>query len=103
MGNSLARRVFFETCGYRVDTEVAELGGMVATSCWRRTGSYLRIVSPLLDERLVRAWRTSRAGGITENLPRVLPDGCAAMVDPHAWATAACIPCVAGTWRDPHQ
>ncbi len=25
-------------------------------------------------------------GGITENLPRVLPDGCAAMVDPHAWA-----------------
>jgi phosphoribosylformylglycinamidine cyclo-ligase len=24
-------------------------------------------------------------GGITENLPRVLPDGCAAMIDPRAW------------------
>jgi phosphoribosylformylglycinamidine cyclo-ligase len=24
-------------------------------------------------------------GGITENLPRVLPNGCAAMIDPRAW------------------
>ncbi len=37
-GYSLARRVFFETCGYRVDTEVAGAWRRwLATSCWRRT------------------------------------------------------------------
>jgi phosphoribosylformylglycinamidine cyclo-ligase len=85
-GYSLARRVFFETCGYRVDTEVAELGGMVGDVLLAPHRSYLRIVSPLLDERLVKGMAHITGGGITENLPRVLPDGCAAMVDPHAWA-----------------
>jgi phosphoribosylformylglycinamidine cyclo-ligase len=28
-------------------------------------------------------------GGITENLPRVLPEGCQAIIDPRAWSVPA--------------
>jgi phosphoribosylformylglycinamidine cyclo-ligase len=85
-GFSLARRVFFETCGYRVDTHLAELGGTIGDVLLAPHRSYLRIVSPLLEERLIKGMAHITGGGITENLPRVLPDGCAAMVDPRAWA-----------------
>src|SRR6185436_7290190 len=86
-GYSLARRVLFETCGYRVVTQVAELGGTVGEVLLAPHRSYLRTVSPLLDERLVKGMAHITGGGITENLPRVLPDGCAAMIDPRAWTS----------------
>jgi phosphoribosylformylglycinamidine cyclo-ligase len=84
-GYSLARRVFFEICGYRVDTDVAELGGTVGAVLLAPHRSYLRVVSPLLDERLVKGMAHITGGGITENLPRMLPVGCAAVIDPRAW------------------
>jgi len=84
-GYSLARRVLFETCGYGVDTRVSELGGNVGDVLLAPHRSYLKIVSPLLDDGLVKGMAHITGGGITENLPRVLPDHCAAMVDPHAW------------------
>ena len=84
-GYSLARRVFFDVCGYRVDTHVLKLAERLATRCSRR-----------IDRTCARSRRCSRidwskgmahitGGGITENLPRVLPEGCAAIVDPRAW------------------
>jgi phosphoribosylformylglycinamidine cyclo-ligase len=87
-GYSLARRVLFETCGYRVDTRIPELGGTVGDVLLAPHRSYLKIVSPLLDDGLVKGMAHITGGGITENLPRVLPDDCAAMVDPHAWTPA---------------
>src|SRR5262245_66458868 len=53
-GYSLARRVFFETCGYRVDTQVAELGGRVGDVLLAPHRSYLGTVSPLLAERVAK-------------------------------------------------
>jgi len=88
-GYSLARRVFFETCGYRVDTLVAELGGTVGDILLAPHRSYLRTVSPLLEERLVKGMAHITGGGITENLPRALPTGCAAMIDRRAWTPPA--------------
>jgi phosphoribosylformylglycinamidine cyclo-ligase len=68
-----------------VDTQVAELGTTVGDVLLAPHRSYLRTVSPLLDERLVKGMAHITGGGITENLPRVLPDGCAAMIDRRAW------------------
>ena len=39
--------------------------------------SYLRVVRPLLERGLVKGMAHITGGGITENLPRMLPDGCA--------------------------
>jgi phosphoribosylformylglycinamidine cyclo-ligase len=84
-GYSLARRVFFETCGYRVDTYVPEVRGTIGDVLLAEHRSYLRIVWPLIEDRLVKGMAHITGGGITENLPRILPEGCAAAIDPHAW------------------
>jgi phosphoribosylformylglycinamidine cyclo-ligase len=84
-GYSLARRVFFETCGYQVDTRVPQLGATVADVLLAPHRSYLAVLRPLLEQRLVKGMAHITGGGITENLPRVLPDSCAATIDQRAW------------------
>ncbi len=84
-GYSLARRVFFEVCGYTVNTTVPQLGATVGDALLAPHRSYLRLITPLLSGHLVKGMAHITGGGITENLPRILPDGCAAVVDPHSW------------------
>jgi phosphoribosylformylglycinamidine cyclo-ligase len=47
--------------------------------------SYLRFVRPLLDGGRIKGMAHITGGGITENLPRVLPRGTSAVVDASAW------------------
>lgn len=85
-GYSLARKVFFDRCGLAVTSQVDELGGTVGDVLLATHRSYLRPVTPLLQEGLVKGMAHITGGGITENLPRVLPDGCAASIDRRSWA-----------------
>src|SRR5262245_54614973 len=84
-GYSLARRVFFDSCGYQVDTHVPELHATVGDVLLAEHRSYLRTVWPLIEDRLVKGMAHITGGGITENLPRVLPESCAAVIDPRSW------------------
>ena len=84
-GYSLARRVFFDVAGWKADTFVAELGTTIGDALLAPHRSYLSLVRPLLDRQYVRGLVHVTGGGITENLPRVLPDGCAAEIDRRAW------------------
>src|SRR5262249_39745263 len=84
-GYSLARRVFFDVAGWTVDTIVPELGARVGDALLAPHRSYLGVVGPLLDARLARGLAHITGGGITENLPRVLPEGCGAEIDRTAW------------------
>lgn len=88
-GYSLARRVLFDLCGFRHDTFLPELGMSVGAALLATHRSYLRAIRPLLGEGLVRGMAHITGGGITENLPRVFPDGCAAAVDPERWQAPA--------------
>jgi phosphoribosylformylglycinamidine cyclo-ligase len=85
-GYSLARRVFFEVAGLQSDTIVRELGATVAAVLLAPHRCYLPIVRPLLERGHVKGLAHITGGGITENLPRILPDGCAAEIDLAAWA-----------------
>jgi phosphoribosylformylglycinamidine cyclo-ligase len=84
-GYSLARRVFFEVRGLTPSTVLPELGGSVGDALLATHRSYLRAIEPLLRATLVKGMAHITGGGITENLPRVLPDGCEAVVDPASW------------------
>jgi phosphoribosylformylglycinamidine cyclo-ligase len=85
-GYSLARRVLFDVCGLKADFVVPELGASVGDALLAPHRSYLPLMTPLLDRNVVKGLAHITGGGITENLPRVLPDGCAADVDRRAWA-----------------
>jgi phosphoribosylformylglycinamidine cyclo-ligase len=84
-GYSLARSVIFDLCGFAVDTVVPELGTTAGDALLAPHRSYLRAIRPLLDAGLVKGMAHITGGGMTENLPRTLPDGCAAEVDRRSW------------------
>ena len=84
-GYSLARRILFDVCGLRADSEVPELGTTVGDALLAPHRSYLAVIRPLLAGGLIKGMAHITGGGITENLPRVLPEGCGAVVDPRAW------------------
>jgi phosphoribosylformylglycinamidine cyclo-ligase len=88
-GYSLARRVLFEMAGWKADTFVAELGTTIGDALLAPHRSYLPLVRPLLERQSVRGLAHITGGGMTENLPRVLPEGCAAEIDLKSWDVPA--------------
>jgi phosphoribosylformylglycinamidine cyclo-ligase len=84
-GYSLARRVVFDTLGLGIDAYVPALGEAVGAALLRPHRSYLRIVQPLLDAHLVKGMAHITGGGITDNVPRMLPSGLMARIDRQAW------------------
>jgi len=88
-GYSLARAIVFEQLGLRADSPVQELGCTIGEELLRVHRSYLPVVEPLLEAGLVKGLAHITGGGITENLPRILPAGTSALVDKSAWAPNA--------------
>jgi phosphoribosylformylglycinamidine cyclo-ligase len=84
-GYSLARSIFFDRLALAPGTIVDEFGGTVADELLRVHRSYLPIIRPLLGAGLVKGLAHITGGGITENLPRILPPGTAALIDRAAW------------------
>jgi phosphoribosylformylglycinamidine cyclo-ligase len=84
-GYSLARRVLFETAGFTPDTVVPELGMTIGDALLAPHRSYLASVRPLLEHDFVKGMAHITGGGLTDNLPRTLPEGCAAEIDQRAW------------------
>ncbi len=89
-GYSLARRIVFEGLGLRVDSHVPDLGTTVGEALLAVHRSYLRVVEPLLAEPgLVQGLAHITGGGITDNLPRIFPEGIGACIDRDAWEVPA--------------
>jgi phosphoribosylformylglycinamidine cyclo-ligase len=84
-GYSLARRIVFDTLGLRVDSHVPELRRTVGEALLEPHRSYLNLIRPILDGGRVKGMAHITGGGITDNLPRILPHGTAAVVDAKSW------------------
>ncbi len=84
-GYSLARRIAFDLAGLSVDDGVPELGGTIGEALLVPHRSYLRLIEPLLDSGRIKGMAHITGGGITDNLPRVLPDGLEAVIDRASW------------------
>jgi phosphoribosylformylglycinamidine cyclo-ligase len=84
-GYSLARRIVFDVLGLPLDAEMPGTGRSVADVLLEPTRIYVRPVLGLLEKAHVRAMAHVTGGGITGNLPRVLPDGCRAVISRRAW------------------
>ena len=85
-GYSLARRLLFDMAGWNSATFVNELGATLGDALLAPHRSYLGIVRPLIERGLVKGLAHITGGGLTENLPRTLPEGCAAEVDLQSWS-----------------
>jgi phosphoribosylformylglycinamidine cyclo-ligase len=88
-GYSLARRIAFDVAQLDVRAVVPELGRPIGEALLVPHRSYLPVIRPLLDNTLIKGMAHITGGGITDNLPRVLPAGTHARIVRSSWRTPA--------------
>ncbi len=84
-GYSLARKLLFEVARYGPDQYVNELKDKTGAALMRTHRSYLAIIKKLHAADLVTGLAHITGGGITGNLPRILPKGIGAVIDLASW------------------
>jgi phosphoribosylformylglycinamidine cyclo-ligase len=84
-GYSLARKLFFEVGGYSPEDYVNQIKNKVGNELMRTHKSYWPALKKLTAGQCVSALAHITGGGITENLPRVLPRGTGAAIDLGSW------------------
>jgi phosphoribosylformylglycinamidine cyclo-ligase len=85
-GYSLARQIVFERLGYRATDRVPQLGQTAGEALLTPTRIYVNPVRRLLRAGVeVHAMAHVTGGGLTGNLPRVLPADCRAVIRRGSW------------------
>jgi phosphoribosylformylglycinamidine cyclo-ligase len=84
-GYSLARKLLFDVARLRIDSVLPETGTMLADELLRVHVSYLKPITALLKGSSLSAAAHITGGGITDNLPRALPEGLAAAIHTDSW------------------
>ncbi len=84
-GFSLARGIVFDRLGLSVRSFVPELQAAVGEALLVPHRTYLPLIRPLLHEGVLKGMAHITGGGITDNLPRVLPAGTEARIRVGAW------------------
>ena len=85
-GYSLARRIVFGVMKLGIGDALPGTGRSVADELLEPTRIYARGVKALLAATDVHAMAHVTGGGLTGNLPRVLPEGCRARISRAAWS-----------------
>jgi phosphoribosylformylglycinamidine cyclo-ligase len=84
-GYSLARKLFFDKAGYKPEQYINALKDKAGAALMKTHRSYLSVIQKLAAGDLIAGMAHITGGGITENLPRILPKGISAQVDLGSW------------------
>lgn len=86
-GYSLARRILFDRLGLGIGDKVPGLSPDRSVADWLLAvhRSYLPALKPLLPLAELHGLAHITGGGLLDNLPRILPSGCAADIDLGSW------------------
>jgi len=84
-GYSLARRVLLEDGGLTVKSQISDLDQPLGEVLLTPTRIYAKQILALAADYPIKGIAHITGGGLTENLPRILPKGCRARVHRSAW------------------
>jgi phosphoribosylformylglycinamidine cyclo-ligase len=84
-GYSLARKICFDVAGLKVTDPVPGLGRTIGDALLEPHRSYARVMNIFMRIVKVRGMAHITGGGITDNLPRILPKGLGAEIDLETW------------------
>jgi phosphoribosylformylglycinamidine cyclo-ligase len=84
-GYSLVRRIIFEGLKMSPDDHVEELGRSIGEELLEPTKIYVRTILPLMKNFQLFGISHITGGGIIENLPRILPSNCQAIISRSSW------------------
>jgi phosphoribosylformylglycinamidine cyclo-ligase len=84
-GLTLARRIVFDALKLGVDAPLPGTGRTVAEELLEPTRIYVQPILRLLKDVEVHAMAHITGGGLPGNVPRVMPEGCRAVLQRSAW------------------
>ena len=84
-GYSLARKIIFEKMGLGLDETLPGAGKSVADELLTPTRIYVKSILNLLRDFRINGIAHITGGGLLENVPRVLPHGCKAVINRNSW------------------
>ncbi len=84
-GYSLVRRILFRKTGYNLKTVIPELSLGLGEELLKVHRSYLKVVQSLLKKIRIKGLAHLTGGGWLENIPRILPSDCQALVEKGSW------------------
>jgi phosphoribosylformylglycinamidine cyclo-ligase len=84
-GYSLARKLFFETAGYKAEQYVNALKEKAGAALMKVHRSYLPVIRKLTAGDYTVGMAHITGGGMTENLPRILPKTVSAVIELGSW------------------
>jgi len=84
-GYSLARKVVFDKMGFKVTDRVDILSKSIGEELLTPTRIYVKTVLHMMKHFNVKGVAHITGGGLSENIPRVLPEGTNAVLYPGRW------------------
>ncbi|MGQ9795015.1 phosphoribosylformylglycinamidine cyclo-ligase [Desulfosoma sp.] len=84
-GYTLVRRIVMDELGLKPDSYLEECGRTVAEELLEPTRIYVEPVLRLLRQFPIKGMAHITGGGFPDNVSRILPKQCQAVIDPSAW------------------
>jgi len=84
-GYSLVRKICFEKLNLKVDDKVDSLEKTIGEELIEPTKIYSEILRHLLRDFPIHGIAHITGGGITDNLPRILPSSCRGVIEEGSW------------------
>jgi len=84
-GYSLVRKILFKQLKMNPDDYIEDLGTTVAEELLKPTMIYAPVVLRLLKQVQIKGMAHITGGGLIDNIPRILPDSCTAVIRRGSW------------------
>ncbi|MCD5390309.1 phosphoribosylformylglycinamidine cyclo-ligase [candidate division NPL-UPA2 bacterium] len=84
-GYSMVRKILFEEKGLSVKDRLPEIEESVGAELLKPTRIYVRPILGLLQKFEIRGIAHITGGGMVGNIPRILPEGCQAVIRKSSW------------------
>ncbi|MDP6925403.1 MAG: phosphoribosylformylglycinamidine cyclo-ligase [Candidatus Scalindua sp.] len=92
-GFSLVRKVIFEKAKLDVNSKLKTIDGTIGDELLKPTKIYVKPIRALLrhyrSKKVVKGMAHITGGGLVENIPRVLPEGCSVRINKGSWPVPA--------------
>jgi phosphoribosylformylglycinamidine cyclo-ligase len=92
-GFSLVRKVLFEKAKLDVNSKIKAINGTIGDELLKPTKIYVKPIRTLLrhyrSKKVVKGMAHITGGGLVENIPRVLPEGCSVRIKKGSWPVPA--------------